>query len=240
MEAIAVKPFLRQPAQGRGVDLAAEGARLAEARIVEHNELGERGIDRFRPLLGLPVVGGLGLHRKRPGAGPGVGHEGLGEGIADVRAIVVAGEGPDVVCQYPRRPGPAQNQAYRGRTRAPFPGPDQGIGRRGQQNDRTDAPGETAGGGLLRREEERGVDVPQAKLGAGLRKQLVLVDHRHDRPGDEAPVTAEVEGDHRLNIGGDLVAIVLGTEAAVQVHLDRDGHQIGQRIGQFLGEIGVL
>jgi hypothetical protein len=49
-----------------------------------------------------------------------------------------------------------------------------------------------------------------------------------------------MERNHRLDVGPQSFAPIASTDVLVVVHLDRDRHQIGEGIGQVLGQIGGL
>jgi hypothetical protein len=212
----------------------------AHRQFPEIDQLGYGGIDRHRPFFRFPVVVAFGLKRQGPGARPGIGHERLDKGAADVRPVAVAGNGPDMVGQCAQGPGSPHGQHDRGRPHAPFLPTKQRIRSRREENDRPGAPQQAAGRRLLRREEETQAGVPQAELGAFARKDVVLINHRHNRPRNQVPVFCQMEGDHRLDVGPQALALIPGTDVLVVVHLDRDRHQVGKGIGQILGQIGGL
>src|SRR3546814_5766831 len=73
-----------------------------------------------RLLLRGPVIGRLCVEEERRRAGEGVVQEGLQEGGVDLAAVVVAGEGPDLVGQDAVGPGAVLPQGHRGWTRPPL------------------------------------------------------------------------------------------------------------------------
>src|SRR3546814_1038998 len=67
-------------------------------------------------LLRGPVIGRLCVEEERRRAGEGVVQEGLQEGGVDLAAVVVAGEGPDLVGQDAVGPGAVLPQGHRGKS----------------------------------------------------------------------------------------------------------------------------
>ena len=63
MEAVVAQPVLREPRVVRGLDRAAEGARIAEARVVDQDEEDVRGVLRGLDVHGLIPVGYGALER---------------------------------------------------------------------------------------------------------------------------------------------------------------------------------
>lgn len=60
--------------------------------------------------------------------------------------------------------------------------------------------------------------------------------HKHAPTLD--PVT-KAKRDHRLNVRLQLPALVLQTDIAVVIHLNRNSHQVGEGAGHFLGKVCV-
>jgi hypothetical protein len=91
-----------------------------QRRVAHLEQLTDGEVDRDGPLSALPVVGRLGIDGDRRLGTRDVGQERLDEGRADVRPIVVAPKGLDVVDQAPTSPGGRLLQRHRRRPRSPF------------------------------------------------------------------------------------------------------------------------
>jgi hypothetical protein len=91
--------------------------------------------------------------------------------------------------------------------------------------------------GLRRRQEERGVEVPQPE-GALPLEQRRLVDDGHDGPGDEIPVLGQLERDHRLHVE-DVDRRVLRAGTEVEVVLKRHADEVGHRVLRLLRQLRV-
>src|SRR3546814_5497286 len=125
----------------RSEGLAADGEELVDPEVY-----------RDRRLLRGPVIGRLCVEEERRRAGEGVVQEGLQEGGVDLAAVVVAGEGPDLVGQNAVGPGAVLPQGHRGWTRPPLLRA-QGILRcRRQVENRADTPDQAERPWFLRRE----------------------------------------------------------------------------------------
>src|SRR4029450_8386585 len=83
----------------RALSVVAAAERELDWQLAELDQLGDEQVDGHRPAVVLPVVCGLGVHAERSEGLGSKGEEGLQERGADVLAVVVAGERPDVVGQ---------------------------------------------------------------------------------------------------------------------------------------------
>lgn len=72
----------------------ADAGEQADRLIPDPHQFRRDRVDRNRPLLGIPVIGGFGLQSEGPGILGGVRGEGLQERPVDVGACVLACEGP--------------------------------------------------------------------------------------------------------------------------------------------------
>src|SRR3970040_521635 len=66
-----------------------------------------------------------------------------------------------------------------------------------------------------------------------------LAHEGHDDPGDEVPVLVQRERHYRLNVE-DEPGLLLGADSLLPVELERDAHQVRDRVRQLLLQIGVL
>ena len=66
------------------------------------------------------------------------------------------------------------------------------------------------------------------------------VHHRQDRAGDQVPVGRELEGHHRLDVEIGPLDVLLHADTTVVVELERHADQRGHRVGQLLGQAGLL
>jgi hypothetical protein len=117
----------------RGFQPVADAALQAHRQLAKINQLGYGGIDRHRPLLRFPVVFTFGLDRQGPGVRPGIGHKRLNKGVADIRPVAVAGNGPDMVGQRAHGPWPPHGQHDRGGPCTPLLAAEQRIRGRWQE-----------------------------------------------------------------------------------------------------------
>jgi hypothetical protein len=230
-----------RPHSGRPV-LGRIGPRAAAQRhplIAELVDVADRQVDRHGPALGLPVVAALGVDPPGRRRGGGVAEEGLDEGLADVGPVVVAGVGerPDVVGQHAVGVAVLLLEQQGGRARAPFLGPQIRLAGR-PQDGRTDGPDQAVMLGLRREEEALG-GVAEAERGVVAGIGVLLLHDRHDGADDQVPVLVQRKRDHRLDVQG-VAAAVLGAVAAVVVLLERHADQVGDRIGQLLGQFGAV
>lgn len=124
--------------------------------------------------------------------------------------------------------------------RAPPAATKQIVGRGRQAEHRTDAPDNAAGPGSVRRQEQALRDIGQSKLPSRAGRYIPLRDDGQDRPGDDVPISANGEGNDRLEIQGCPPAIVIGADTAIVVELERDTDQVGNRVAEFFGEVGLL
>ena len=110
----------------------------------------------------------------------------------------------------------------------------------GQQGHRADAPDHAPGSRLRRGDEQALHGVTEIEL-AGFRPGRALeVHHRQDRAGDQVPVGRELEGHHRLDVEGGPLDVLLNADATVIVELEWHADQRGHRVGQLLGQAGLL
>ena len=67
-------------------------------------------------------------------------------------------------------------------------------------------------------------------------RDIVLRDDRQDGADDKVPVLVELDRDHRLDIDIILVAVIR-PDAVVPVALEGHADQVGNRVGELLGEV---
>ena len=81
----------------RALDPVTHAAAHAHQLVADFHDLGGRRVDRHGPLFVSSVVRALRVEAKGPSRRRGAGQEGLQEGIADIRAVTVARNRPDMV-----------------------------------------------------------------------------------------------------------------------------------------------
>jgi hypothetical protein len=80
-------------------------------------------------------------------------------------------------------------------------------------------PGAT-GIGFFGEKKKAGLKSPQPEIGTIATEEWRLVDHRHDRAGDQVPILIEVKRDNRLNVE-DVLGVIELTHAKVRIVLKR-------------------
>src|SRR5882672_12350462 len=104
------------------------------------------------------------------------------------------------------------------------------IGSRRYRERRADTPDPTGSRWRLRREKQTLQCIPQAGLTARAHHDVSLTDEREDSARDHVPVLADGEWNHRLDIEGELAAVVVRVEAIVVVELQRHADEARDRI----------
>src|SRR5262249_52723079 len=105
---------------GGAFDVVAAAEREAHGVAGNLHDLPAVEVDRHRPWVIGPLVGGVGVDAAGEGVGVGVREEGLEERRVDAGAVGVAGVGPEVVGEQAVRPRALLPEEDAGRADAPL------------------------------------------------------------------------------------------------------------------------
>lgn len=120
-----------------------------------------------------------------------------------------------------------------GRADTPFIGTDE-VGAARDQEYRADAPDQSAGRGLLRREKQALHHIAGPALPAITQPGDILIDQWDDGARYKIPILVQRDRDHRLDIDRRAFAIPVSTDVAIRVELERHADQRRDGIGQLL------
>ena len=212
--------------------------------FADFHQLLDREVHGHRPLVCLPIAGGLRVHPERGIGLGGVGDEGLNEGGVDLLTAPAA-DGPDVVGQDAVGETVRLLQCHHGGTRAPHATAQGRIGRGGIITHRPGAQNPPAHRFLGREEKalrdvaQTGMTFPRTRGSQRILVQRILVNDRHDGADDEVPIRADGDRHDRLDVAG-VFHRAGRADAEVPIVLEGHADEVGDGILEFFGQLGLF